>query len=271
MIITVLNKYIIYNKSIINQTNNQTNNQMNNQMNYQMNKTHFDLVSDFHDAYGVQQKQEPFVDCYDLDPKLIPFRISLMTEELDETLEEFTKGNVTLLADGLCDLSYVTNGAGQCLGINLNESLKKYNVDINTYINENNVDPNVLVVKRGEVLCGLDKLKYNLLNFCQAADLRDFSDMEKYLVYMLRDIYDFGHSLNFHMDKMYREVHRTNMAKMCDSLEDAEKSVEAYKLEGRYKDPCVRQKGKYYVVFDNDTSKIIKKYGWTEPDLNQFL
>jgi hypothetical protein len=77
------------------------------------------------------------------------------------------------------------------------------------------------------------------------------------------------------MDLMFREVHRSNMTKLCPDIDSANKSVEFYKTSAEYKDvyktPAIKQKGKYFVVYNIDNSKILKNINWEEPNLQQFF
>jgi predicted HAD superfamily Cof-like phosphohydrolase len=73
------------------------------------------------------------------------------------------------------------------------------------------------------------------------------------------------------MDNMFREVHRSNMTKVCSTVEDAKESIDFYLREGKYKNPSMRVKGKYFVVYDAETTKILKCHKWETPNLKQFF
>ena len=273
--------------------------------------THFQLVGEFHDTFEHQQRKELYTDCFTSDPKLVPFRISLMREELNEFLEALTadekkKGllvnwdeellsltgldRISLLkmklntyletltndhlanmADALCDLSYVANGAGQCLGIDIDESMKKLGVDITTPNVGNNVDLDLIKNRPDIIVSGVETLELILSSFCLAVDAKSLSSMEYYLVMLIKHTYDFGHKLGFHMDNMFREVHRANMTKVCYTQEDVNASIEFYLKEGRYKTPAGKPKGEYFVVYDMETTKILKNHKWDEPNHKQFF
>src|SRR5579872_2375185 len=105
--------------------------------------THFQLVGVFHDKFEYPSRKELYIECFDVEPKLIPSRISFFYEELNEFKvafkgEDDTPSDVHIepnpveMADALCDLAYFVYGTGQCLGINLDESMKRLNVDVTT-------------------------------------------------------------------------------------------------------------------------------------------
>lgn len=234
--------------------------------------THYECVGEFHETFGHPYRKELYEDCFTKEPKLIPFRISLMKEELDEFKEAFFNKDKVEMADALCDLSYVTNGAGLCLGLDLDNIMDKLKLSIKTPVdldkNESNViDENTLVIIKKE----LKEIDKYLAEFCGSVETENLEEMGNYLVYLLVSTYNLGHKLKFNMDKMFREVHRSNMTKVCSNIEDANESVRRYKVEGRYKEPAIKLKGQYYVVYDKATSKILKNYKWEVPDIKKYL
>jgi len=237
--------------------------------------THFQLVGEFHDTFEHPQRTVLYTNCFDEKPDLVPFRIGLMQEELNEFVSlGLCKANPLEMADALCDLSYVTNGAGHCLGINLDESMRKYGVNISTvgtYGGSGYVDSHIISNNADMITTQLGALYKALYNFCSSADSRDLAKMEFYLVEMLKEVYDFGHGLGFHMDNMFREVHRANMTKKCANIEEAEYSVKFYLEEGRYKTPAYKPKDNYFVMYDVQSTKILKNQKWDEPNLQQFF
>jgi predicted HAD superfamily Cof-like phosphohydrolase len=238
------------------------------------NPTHFELVGEFHDTFGHPQRTEPFTDCF-ADQKLLGFRMSLMEEELKEFEEAYAKNDLIEMADALCDLSYVTNGCGQCLGINLDKLAN----DNGVVLCEKNKSIDFSKKRSKEITpyeCDLIdhacvEMKHQLDTYNDSVKKSDFNQLGNSLVYLLEVVYDLGRELRFDMDKMFREVHRSNMTKVCSNQKDAEESVEQYVKEGRYEQPTIRTKNKYFVVYDNKTSKILKNHRWENPNLTQFL
>lgn len=234
--------------------------------------THFECVGEFHDTFGHPQKTTSYTTCFVDEPNLVPFRISLMKEELNEFMEAYTNKDLVEMADALCDLSYVTNGTGHCLGINLDKNLRDLRLNIDTPYNlDTKVNRNIFSEDPDMISNGFHEIGKMLEEFCVAYDMKVFENMEIYLTKLLYVIYKYGHLLNFNMDKMFREVHDSNMTKVCNNINDAEESISRYKHEARYDEPTYRVKGLYYVVYDAKTSKILKNYKWTMPNLKQFM
>lgn len=227
--------------------------------------THFECVGQFHDTFGHLKKDELYEECFHKDPKLVPFRISLMREELDEFKDAYKNNDMIEMADALCDLSYVTNGAGHCLGINLDKLMKEHNTYSNKICNYDDESKNNLIND------GIAELEKYLSEFAESADKNNLHNMGLNLVELLCATYDLGYKLKFDMDKMFREVHRSNMTKVCSNVNDANESIELYKKEGRYAEPSMKIKGEYYVIYDKKTSKILKNHKWETPNLKQFM
>lgn len=105
---------------------------------------------------------------------------------------------------------------------------------------------------------------------CDKKDLVEIADAVCDLLYV---VYGVGHAVGLNVPKLFAEVHRSNMTKVCETEEIAQKTVEWYKeriSETGYKEPSYRlaQSGKYFVVFDNATGKILKSINYEAPKLN---
>lgn len=241
-----------------------------------MGSTHFELVGEFHDTFGHPMRSEPYIECFTEDKKIVPFRISLIVEELNECKEALSNKDLKEMADALCDMSYVINGAGHCLGLNIDKALAYRNYDITTKAGVH-VDNLYLQSKVFDVPDDNFVIKAinNMEDIIKCIELQyieqDIYNMEFYLIFLLNKVYSTGHLLGFNMDLMFREVHRSNMTKVCSNIDDANTSVEIYKNEGRYENPSIKIKGKYYVVYDAKTSKILKNHKWENPNLSQFF
>jgi predicted HAD superfamily Cof-like phosphohydrolase len=194
-----------------------------------------------------------------------------MREELNEFRDAFTNEDLIEMADALCDLSYVTNGAGQCLGMNLDNLIIDMKVQIHTPNNFNSHVGNFCDKNNEMIKVGLNDMESYLNKFYESTKTENLKVMSECLVYILDSTYKLGHKLNFNMDKMFTEVHRSNMTKVCSNIEDAKESVEQYEKEGRYAEPSIRIKGPYYVIYDKTTSKILKNHKWETPNLKQFM
>lgn len=244
-----------------------------------LNKSHFELVGEFHETFGHPSRTEPYLDCFTKEPKLIPFRISLMREELEEFKVAFEKKDVVEMYDALCDLAYFTYGTGHTMGINIDTMLEEMGINLSYRDDFKNTtlgkltETNQWVNEWTDVIVQneYEMINRSIENFKLAGDLKHFKQMGFWLVYILKYAYGLGHNMGFSMDLMFREVHRSNMTKVCDNIDDANESVKFYQTDDRYKNPQIKTKGKYFVVFDAATTKILKNHKWENPNLKQFL
>jgi len=233
-------------------------------------KTHFELVGEFHDAFGHPQRKEPYTNYFEKEPELLPFRVKLINEETDEFRDAYKDENLIEMADALADLSYVINGAGQCLGLNMDKLAEENSADIRTPIDLKKIDMNVCKNKSAMINNYIKALYQDIErihNYNNSLVGKDVHRIGQYLLEMLVTTYDLGHRLGFNMDSIFREVHRSNMTKVCLTIEDAESSVKYYKDEGRYENPSFKAKDNYFVVYDAATSKILKNHKWDTPKI----
>lgn len=81
--------------------------------------TNFQKVGVFHSVFGHPKHDKPQVNIFDEDKKLVKLRIDLIQEELDELKEACDQKDMVEVADALCDILYVTYGAGHAFGLDL--------------------------------------------------------------------------------------------------------------------------------------------------------
>lgn len=168
--------------------------------------SHFNFVRKFHRTFG-----HPCNNCqndYKNIHELIPFRISLIKEELKEcerVLENLVFGpnisNEILVEkeDALCDTLYVIYGTGHCLGIDLNAVLTESNLSI---INSEELD----IKNIHNIISGQPELLYDNLEdindllelFISASNQNNFNNMKKYLALLIYTVYNYGYIFTFH-------------------------------------------------------------------------
>jgi predicted HAD superfamily Cof-like phosphohydrolase len=111
----------------------------------------------------------------------------------------------------------------------------------------------------------LDELK----EACENKDMVEVADALSDILYVT---YGAGHAFGIDLDKTFDEVQRSNMTKLCTDEHDALESVEKYQQDYRYNEPSYRSSncGKYYVVYDKQTGKILKNHKYSTPNLKPF-
>lgn len=82
-------------------------------------------------------------------------------------------------------------------------------------------------------------------------------------------------SFGFDADEAFDLVHKSNMSKLCDTEEDAIETVRRYKEEvpQRYDTPAYRKSdcGKYFVVYNESSMKILKNYKYKPVNFTELL
>lgn len=84
--------------------------------------TDFQKVKAFNDAFGLGNKSEIESDVFDTDPKLVTFRMSLITEEVKELNDAVKDKDMIETIDALADIVYVVQGMAAALGIDLDHA-----------------------------------------------------------------------------------------------------------------------------------------------------
>jgi predicted HAD superfamily Cof-like phosphohydrolase len=105
----------------------------------------------------------------------------------------------------------------------------------------------------------------------EAIEKKDFKEVADALSDILYVVYGAGHAFGINLDKTFEEVHDSNMTKACKSEEEAIETIEYIKqTQARYKDPSYKlsSDGKYYIIYDKETGKILKNKNYREVDLN---
>ena len=120
--------------------------------------TNFEKVGLFMSTFGQEVKKKSELS----SEKINSLRLSLIQEELDELTKAIKENDILEVADALTDILYVTYGAGQAFGINLDKcfdevqksNMSKLGKDGKPIYNEN-----------GKVMKGPDYFKPDLSKF----------------------------------------------------------------------------------------------------------
>lgn len=268
-------------------------------------KTNYEKIIEFHQSFGLpyfselnQQELQNF--------KTVSLRVKLINEEFNEL---FTAKTLVTQLDAIGDLLYVVYGAGASFGINLDEEFEKvfqFNVQHaknSSFYNSLNSEikkiyfaddvcirsnfqkilylcprigisihqpgipqPNYLVAEKSIKFRRLIKtLSHSLL-------MEDHESVKNILVQMLIALYCVGYFCHFDLDKLYDEIHRSNMSKLCNSEDEAKETIEWYTQNQSTRYPKVAYHksidDKHYIVFDQNTDKRLKSIHYTAPNID---
>ena len=104
-----------------------------------------------------------------------------------------------------------------------------------------------------------------------AVNKKDFTEVADALSDILYVVYGAAHAYGINLDKTFDLVHKSNMTKACNSLEQAQETIEYIKqTQPRYTDPQYKlgADGKNYIIYDKATGKILKNKFYQPVDLN---
>lgn len=84
--------------------------------------TNFQKVLEFNTAFGVKSNTEIQHNIFDEDPKLINYRLALISEEVQELRDAIAQKDITEIVDAIGDILYVTLGAATAFGFNADKA-----------------------------------------------------------------------------------------------------------------------------------------------------
>ena len=119
--------------------------------------TNFEKVGEFMKTFGQEVKSKSSLS----SDKINILRINLIEEELDELKQAINQKNLIEVADALTDILYVTYGAGQAFGINLDKCFEEVQ---NSNMSKLGDDGKPIYSEKGKVLKGPNYFKPNLSN-----------------------------------------------------------------------------------------------------------
>lgn len=141
-------------------------------------------------------------------------------------------------------------------------------------------EPHMEVFEKAPKLVNLrmDLIREEVRELEEAVRNRDMTETLDALSDILYVVYGMGASFGLDLDKGMDLVHKSNMSKLCTSEEEAEKTVIWY--EGQFKtgalpydSPNYRKSddGKYWVVYNRSSGKILKSINYSPVDFSSML
>lgn len=235
--------------------------------------TPYQQVREFHLTSGHPVNTEPQFNIFD-DEKLINLRKNLIREELDEFRDACVKNHFVEMMDALADTLYVIYGAYLVFGVNFDSEYENQKDKLIVNTSDQLTSVNICNSEPGWITNTNDEFARIYASFENAINKRDFKLMTDELFNLTKSVYIASHHLNINIIDVFTEVHRSNMTKFCINVEQAERSVEKCRLEGRYTSPSYRRcepVPEYFVIYDSETGKILKSCDFEEPKLQQFI
>lgn len=212
------------------------------------------------------------------------YRCNLIKEEgIDEFGKALQENNYVEMLDAVCDHLYVLYGACYTFGINPDHyvMVNYYNMNYDTnYIT--NCSITELIKKNRDKISTIQELFESNSVFesmLRQSMLLNKNIFEVYpiLMRLIINTYNIGFRLTHNLNVAFRNVHESNMSKLCKSIEEAEKTVKVYqekfeKGESPYDSPYFYElKPNLFVIKNKSTGKALKSINYTPANLKPFL
>lgn len=103
-------------------------------------------------------------------------------------------------------------------------------------------------------------------------DNKHFENIKKILVKLLYAVNTLGIIIGVDLDRSFDIVHNSNMTKICKNREEAQQTVSWYiKNDRRYNSPSYKENKYGFVIFNEDTGKILKSINYTPANFDSIL
>ena len=265
-------------------------------------KTNFRKVYDFNTCFNHKVCDEPYLNVFTEEPKLVQLRLDLIKEEINELEEAHKNTDLIEIIDALSDILYVAYGLGVCFGIDLDKTfLKNISKSVtpdmkldeetmkqmtnyqltNRIIFDNrtgelksyheNIKSKLIVFKANfdAILNYIRKVYDKLENDCKE---QNFENVEYNTYNLIRLTYSLGIHIGVDLDASFKIVHDSNMTKICDTEELAKATVEHYKQnDDRYDSPAYKHSQYGYIIYNESTGKILKSIKYTAANFESLL
>jgi hypothetical protein len=238
--------------------------------------TNFELVCDFNNTFDFPVFT---VDMNPLETKqsVVKYRCDLIKEEgIEEFGEAFGEYNRVEMLDAVIDHLYVLYGACHTFGMNPDFHIRQ---------SDNNVNPTELYFNKFNNNISIKSLydeNINLYNNLvqQMQFSKNIFNSYSILTKLIMNTYFIGFHLTStveNLDNAFRNVHNSNMSKLCTSIEEANDTVNSYieKFQNGsspYDSPYYYEiKPNLFVVKNKSTGKALKSINYIPASLENFL
>ena len=270
--------------------------------------TNFQLVRHFCKVFGQPTPAILQRNILEENPKLMQFRLSLIEEEIRELNEAFEENNMIEVIDALNDIEYVVYGMGVTIGSDLDEAFKIIHETIMSklYINEqeafdtmvsykslsnfqtvvnflklighaapDNLQKNIIEENPKLVQFRLSMIEQHFKKLKKAVEENNMTKVIITLVNIIFDVYSMGVTIGVDLDETFKIVHESNMSKLCRTEQEAMDTLLHYKTVPDFANVNVKYRssddGKYFVVYNGDTGKVLKSKYFTLPDFSKLM
>ena len=255
-------------------------------------KTNYEKVVDFNKCFGSVVSGVLNISLFKSNPKLVDLKYSLISEEVTELVDAYNNDDIVEIIDALSDIKYVLHGMASAFGINMDIVFKHHlHVFVSPIKNHSGTNFNIINnhykfnnrVKDYKDNIKLEKFKKNLdefiviieninNDFIGIIETCNIDSLRINLCKLLYYVNKMGAYIGINLEESFRIVHDSNMSKVCQTEEIAKETVGWYLAnDDRYKNPTYRESEYGWVVYNEDTGKILKSIKYTPADFRELL
>jgi predicted HAD superfamily Cof-like phosphohydrolase len=235
--------------------------------------TNFQKVNAFNVAFGIGRSSTP-------DDKLFKLRWDLIQEESEELYDAINRNDYVEILDAVSDILYVVHGAADSFEQDFDKCLIEHDV-IKLNIKQELSDI-PFGVKRMEAVFQLESetLKSLTCDYSKSVDslkstfeTKDISQIITKLAVVHNYLYQWADLFGFDLDYTFNMVHDSNMSKLAETEEIAQKTVKWYlENEKRYDSPAYRLSTvkvndmDRWVIYNANSGKALKSINYHAVD-----
>ncbi len=235
--------------------------------------TNFQKVNAFNVAFGIGRSSTP-------DDKLLKLRWDLIEEESEELYDAINRNDYIEILDAVSDILYVVHGAADSFEQDFDKSLHEHDkikLDVKPELSDI-----AFGKKRMEGVFELESKKLTKLtcdysksidSLKSAFETKDISQIIDKLVVVHNYLYQWADLFGFDLDYTFNMVHDSNMSKLAETEEVAQKTVAWYlENEKRYDSPTYRLSTvkvndmDRWVIYNANTGKALKSINYHAVD-----
>lgn len=254
--------------------------------------TNYDKVVDFNKCFGSVVSDVLNKSLFETNPKLVDLKYGLIDEEINELVEAYNNDDIVEIIDALSDIKYVLHGMAAAFGINMDISFKQYLHVFVTYV-KNYEDTNFNIInnhynfnrdvkeykdniksidfkKNLDVLIDIiQSINNEISTIIQSSNIDSLRITLCKLLYFVNKM---GSYIGVNLDESFKIVHDSNMSKVCETEELAKQTVAWYlSNDDRYKSPNYRESEYGWIVYNEDTGKILKSINYIPADFTSLF
>lgn len=238
---------------------------------------HFQKICDMMKAFNQDVHTSVSIEALN-DKKIIKLRKNLIIEEFyNELVLYYKDGNFLEVIDALGDILVVTYGVYAAFGLDVQFEVPNTNYDPE----EPTSYPSVFNFYSSAVTIHNAFMTFSNILDKGDIDLEMSRAVNACLNTIISEIYMLSSKMNVDINSVFNEIHLSNMSKTCNSLDDAEKSIDQIVKKGKLatskeqlfiQENFIESSNKtIYVVKRKSDLKALKGIDFFEPNLKPFL